>query len=181
MLHANLLPDEEKKNISFEQWIRVITFFGVAVNSILIIGITLLAPAYLPLYFQNRELERALSIQQQATQRISVDHILRSIAQIQAIITSLQQTADRPSSALSLFDLFVVPRPGIAISTFSVDKKAAVSLAGTAATRNNLLLFEQYLRDSARFQDITSPLTNIIHETNITFTFKATLKPNYAL
>ena len=181
MLHSNLLPDEEKKIIMLEQWLRVITFFGVTINSILIIGITLLAPAYLPLYFQNRELERALSIQQQAAQRINADQILRSASQVQAAINSLKQATDHPSGALSMFDLFATPRQGIVITTFSIDKKAVVSLAGTAATRNNLLMFEQYLRDSSRFQDITSPLTNIIQETNITFTFKATLKPGYAL
>ena len=181
MLHANLLPDEEKKNISLEQWLRVITFFGIAVNSILVIGITLLAPAYLPLYFQNREFERALSIQQEAAQRIHADQISQSAMRIQTIIGSLQKAAGNPSGALSLFDLFTSSPSGVVVSSFSIDKKAVVSLAGNAATRKDLLIFEQYLRDSARFQDITSPLTNIIQEKNIIFTFKATLKPNYAL
>ena len=181
MLYANLLPDEEKKIITLEQWLRVITFFGIALNSILIIGITMLAPSYLPLSSQNRELQHALSIQQETAQRINVDQISRNASRIQAVIASLRQTADRPGGALSLFDLFAAPQPGVVITAFSVDKNAAVSLVGNAATRNNLLTFEQYLRDSSRFQDITSPLTNIIQETNITFTFKATLKPNYAL
>ena len=181
MLHTNLLPNEEKKIITLEQRLRVITFFGIAVNSILIIGNTMLAPAYLPLYFQNRELGRALSIQQQAAQRINANQISQVAAQIQTMIGLLRQTADRPSGALSVFDLFTAPQSGIVITAFSVDKNAIVSLAGNAATRNNLLIFEQYLRDSSRFQDITSPLTNIIQEKNIMFTFKATLKPNYTL
>ena len=181
MFHANLLPDEEKKIVTLEQWLRVITFFGVAINGILVIGITMLAPAYLPLYFQNRELERAFSIQQQAARQVNAEQIVRSAAHIQAVIASLHQATDRPSGALAIFDLFAAPPSGVVITAFSVDKGATVSLVGNATTRNNLLMFEQNLRDSSRFQDITSPLTNIIQETNITFTFKATLKPGYAL
>ena len=148
---------------------------------VLIIGITLLAPAYLPLYFQSRELERALAIQNDAARRINAAQILQHASQIKSVVNSLHQTVDRPSGALFVFDLFTAARPGILITAFSVDKNAGASVTGNAATRNDLLLFEQYLRDSSRFQDITSPLTNIIQETNINFTFKGTLKPDYAL
>ena len=181
MLHTNLLPEQEKKIIVTEQWLRVVKFFGIAASGILIIGLTLLAPSYLPLYFQSRELKRALSIQNDAARRINADQIRRDASQIKSVINSLHQTIDRPNGALSIFDLLTALRPGILITAFSVNKKAGISMTGNAATRSDLLLFEQYLRDSSRFQDITSPLTNIIQETNINFTFKGTLKPSYAL
>ena len=53
MLHTNLLPEEEKKAIILEKSLRIIKFFGITVIATLIIGITLLAPSYIPLYFQN--------------------------------------------------------------------------------------------------------------------------------
>ena len=181
MLHTNLLPQQERNIIATEQWLRIVKFFAIAANGILLFGITLLAPSYLPLYFQSRELERALSIQDEAAARINTPQILQSAARIQSVIDSLYQTIDRPSGTLSIFDLLTATKPGILITAFSVDKNAAVSITGNAATRDDLLLFEQYMRDSSRFQDITSPLTNIIQEINITFMFKGTLKPDYAL
>ena len=181
MLHTNLLPQEEKKIISLEQWLRIVRFFGFATTAILMIDTILLAPVYLPLYFQNLELKRSLSIQQEAIKKKNADKLSQDAMRIKAIVFSLRQTENHPSNALPLFDLFTAPQSGIVITTFSVDKNGNVSLTGIAATRNDLLMFEQYLRDSSRFADITSPIANIITETNINFIFRATLKSGYVL
>ena len=181
MLHTNLLPQEEKKIISLEQWLRIVRFFGIATTVILIIGTILLAPAYLPLYFQNNELKRSLSVQQEAIKKINADQLSKDATRIKAIVFSLRQTENNPNNALPLFDLFTAPQSGIVVTTFSIDKNGNVSLVGIAATRNDLLMLEQHLRDSSRFADITSPLTNIITETNINFNFRATLKSGYVL
>ena len=181
MLHSNLLPNEQKKIIVLEQWLYVIRFFGIAGSGILIVGIILLAPSYLPLYFQNQELERSLSLQRQAAQHINSDDISQRVLQVKAVIASLHQAMDRPSGVLPIFDLLTAFQQGIVITTFSVDKNANISLMGNAATRNDLLALEQRLRDSSKFQDIASPLANIIQEANINFNFKGTLRPAYAL
>ena len=181
MLHTNLLPEEEKKTIILEKWFRILKFFAIAIIATLLINITLLAPSYLPLYFQNRELQHSLSIQQETAKKNDSKQIAARASHIQAIIASLRQASDNASNALNIFDLLAVRQSGILISGFTVDKNAAVRITGKAATRSDLLIFEQRLRDSSRFQDIASPLANIIQETNITFSFKGTLKSNYAL
>ena len=181
MLCINLLPEQEKKTIAFEQWQRIIRFFGISVSMVLLIGIALLAPSYLPLYFQRNALQYSLAIQQDAAKRIHANTIAQDSLRIKSIISSLRPYSDIQNNALTLFDLLLTHQSGIIITSFSIDKSAHVSLAGNASTRNNLLLFEQRLRDSAQFQDIASPLANIIQEANINFTFNATLKPSYAL
>ncbi len=181
MLHTNLLPEEEKKAIILEQWFRVIKFLSIPVIGTLLIDIALLAPSYLPLYFQNRELQHSLSIQQETTKRINTNQISATVSSIKTTITSLRQASDNPNNALSMFDLLVTQQSGITISGFTIDQKATVTITGRAATRNDLLAFEQHLRDSSRFQDLASPLANIIQETNITFNFQGTLKSAYAL
>ena len=181
MLHTNLLPQEEKKVISLEQWLRIVRFFGIATIAILIIGTILLAPAYLPLYFQNNELKRSLSIQQEATKKINADQLSKDATRIKAIVFSLRQTKNHPSNVLPLFDLFTAPQAGIVVTAFSIDKNGNISLSGTAATRNDLLMLEERLRNSSRFTDITSPIDLLVPPTNIHFDFRATLKSGYAL
>ncbi len=181
MLDANLIPEEQKKIIASEQWLRVVRFFGIGATAILIIGIALLAPSYLPLYFQSRELERDLAMRQVEGKKINADEIVAVVSNIQSIISSLRQSAANPTGALGIFDLLTANQRGIDISAFTIDKLGNVSITGHANTRTDLLAFEQRLRGSSHFQDITSPLANMIQETDISFNFKGTLKPNYTL
>lgn len=180
MLHTNLLPEEEKKAIFLEKSFRIIKFFGITVIGVLIIGITLLVPSHLPLYFQNNELKNSLSAQQEAAKKIDYGKITSDTLRIQATISSLRQTADNSSAALDIFDLLAAQQTGIIISEFTIDQNASIIIVGNAATRNDLLAFEQYLRNSSRFRDLASPLTNIIKEANINFNLRGTIKQNYA-
>lgn len=181
MLHTNLLPEEEKKAIALEKSLRIIKFFGISLGGIFVIGITLLAPSYLPLYFQNRELQHLLSVSQETAKKIDEGKIISDALQIQAIITSLRQGTNNASSALDTFDLLAAEQPGVIITAFTMSEKAEITITGNAATRSDLLALEQRLRDSSRFQDITSPLADIIQEININFHLKGTLKPQFTL
>ncbi len=181
MLTTNLLPPEEQKVITTEKWLRVIRFLGFAGSGMLIIGITLLAPSYLPLYFENRELIHSLALQREAMEKIDANRVMQDAMTIQSTIASLRKSTERPALSLAMFDLFAAPQRGIMITSFAIDNNRNVSFSGNAMTRDDLLRFEQYVRDSARFQDITSPLANIIQEANISFNFQATLKPGLTL
>ena len=180
MLNTNLLPEEEKNIIILERSLRMIKFFGIAVMGTLITGIALLTPSYLPLYFQNNELKHLLSIQQEAAEKMGGGEVLSKASYVQTTISSLRQTADNSHAALDMFDLLAIKQPGIIVSEFAIDENANIAIIGNAATRNDLLAFEQRLRDSSRFQDITSSLIDIIQEININFRLKGTLKPLFA-
>lgn len=180
MLSTNLLLEEEKKAIILEKSFRIIKFFGISISGTLIIGITLLSPSYLPFYFQNREFTHQLSVRQEAAKKIDEAKIIWDALQLQGAITSLRQNADNANIALDMLDLLTAQQAGIVVTDFTI-QSADVTISGHAATRNDLLAFEQRLRDSSRFQDIASPLANIIQETNIKFGFKATLKAQFAL
>lgn len=181
MLHANLLPHEEKQILILEQWLRVIIFLGLGVCTAFIIGITFLAPAYSPLYFQGKELERSLEIQKELLKKVGNDHVIRAIVQIKSISASLETAATKHSSGSLIFDTMAPRQAGIVITTLTVDKEGNVIIGGKATTRQTLLGFEQHLRDSGFFQNIASPLANIIRESNIDFTFRGKLKPAYFL
>lgn len=180
MLSTNLLLEEEKKAVILEKSLRVIKFFGISISGTLIIGITLLAPSYLPFYFQNHELTYQLSVRQEAVKKIDGTKIISDALQLKGAITSLRQNANNANIALDMLNLLTAPQAGIVVTDFTI-QNADVTISGHADMRNDLLAFEQRLRDSSRFQDIASPLANIIQETNIKFSFKATLKTQFAL
>jgi len=155
--------------------------FGVGTLIILFVGLTLLVPSYLPLYFQRTDLERALAIEEEALNKIDKARINAMGDKVAKLIASVRDTAEHPEKVSLLYTILTPQLPGIAISSFSVTKEGDVSLGGNAATRRDLLNLEQNLRDSGRFQEIVSPLNNVIRETNITFAIKAKLKLPYRL
>lgn len=181
MLTSNLLPLKEKKEIIFEEWRRVIRFFGIGITFLFMTGATLLTPSYLPLYFQGKELEHQLAIEQEALQKINADQIQQNEDKIIAEISSLQLAAQSPDKASAIFDTFSPQLPGIAVQTFTVNKTGDISVIGNASTRDNLLNFEQYLRNTGHLQDLALPMMNLFPETNINFTFKGKLKSEYGL
>lgn len=181
MLYTNLLPKQEQRVIAIGQWTRIVRFFCLIASTIFFIGTILLVPSYLPLFFQNSDLQRSLFIHQDAAKQINMQQISSDAARIKAIISSLQHTSTNPTAALDLFDLFSEEHPGITISSFTIDQNGAITITGHAATRNDLLALEQLLRNSSRFKDLAYPLTNIIQEADINFSFRGTLKPQYNL
>ena len=181
MLQTNLLPKEEAKIISMEQWLRVIRFTGIGTSAALVIGITFLAPAFLPLYFQSKELQRSFAIQTESIKKIDIEQITKTATRIKTIADSLSHASQQRNPASLIFDTLSPDKTGILITALSADKNGSILIAGKAATRLNLLDFEEHLRDSGFFQDIAAPLANIIRETDIDFTFRGKLKSSYSL
>ncbi|MDP3769394.1 MAG: hypothetical protein Q8R40_00460 [bacterium] len=181
MLHTNLLPDEEKQIVILEQWLRVITFLGLGTCGAFLIGITFLAPAYMPLYFQAKELDRSLTIQKELLKKMNDDKASDTAFQIKNIAASLEQASAKHSPGSLIFDAISPQRPGIVVTTLTVDKEGNIIISGKAATRQNLLGFEEHLRNSGFFQNIAVPLANIIRESDVNFTFRGKLKPSYFL
>lgn len=181
MLTSNLLPLKEKREVMFEKWRRVIKFFGINTTLLFFVGTTLLTPSYLPLYFQGKELTYQLAIQEEALQRINTDQIKQNEKKILSKILSLRQAAEIPNKASLLFDAFSPQLQGITVQTFTINKAGDISFIGNASTRENLLDFEQYLRNTGRLQDLTFPMMNLFPQTNINFTFKGKIKSIYGL
>lgn len=179
MLHTNLLPESEKLVVSYEWWQRIIHFFGFMGLCILAVGIILLAPAYLPSYVGRKELERLLVLEESARDTDSI-RIKAEATALRAMVASVQEFSEHRPKATQLFDVILNRQPGIEVSGMTIDV-GTVSITGHADARRNLLAFEQHLKDTGMFTAISSPLSNIIRETNITFTLQALLIKDFEL
>ncbi len=59
---------------------------------------------------------------------------------------------------------------GIVLSQFSFDKKNNfLELNGTAATRDDFLIFKKQLEESNLVKNLKSPLTNLLYQNNVKF------------
>lgn len=178
MLTTNLLPLQEKKSIEREKTRRAVRYFAYLLSLIFWLGSILLLPAFLPAFFEEKEFLRSLFIEKNASEELRVEDSLDRARRIKTILSSLRARAATPRSISSFFEgIRREAGESIMISTFSVKKDGAVFIAGSARTRRDLLDFEQRLRDSGRFLEISSPLSNLIREADVNFSIQGKLKP----
>lgn len=177
MLTANLLPPQEKKLLKREMSRRLIKFFAGGITIVLTFGSILILPSFFALYFQERELERSFLFEKEASESLGIPKTIADFRKFDVLLDSLASFAGGASRASDILDEMIKSAgPGVAVTSLTVRKGGEVTMLGVARGRSDLLNFEKNLRDSGRFQNISSPLSNIVRENNINFTLQGTLK-----
>ena len=179
MLSTNLLPFQEKKALQYEDARRIILLFAVSLVGILLIGIILLFPSYISHMLERRELEYRLAVVDEAVNKLEVQRTLTRVASTKSALTMIQNFALISGRLPAFLHFFAAEKSGIRITTISAHRDATVTITGSANTRSNLLDFEKSLRDANMFQELHSPISNILREVNINFTFEGTLREHY--
>lgn len=182
MLSTNLLPPRQKNLIKFEEIRRGVRFFAVAAVLVFIAASALLSPSYLPIIMATRDFERRLSMEEETARAFRSAETINEAKQLGRRLQSLKERFSAPPKASPLLSQFLIELPsGITVSSFILKKDGEVSVRGGAETRKDLLEFEQILRESEKFEAISSPLSNIIRETDINFFIQGKLKARFKL
>mgnify|MGYP001575828911 CR=1 FL=1 len=177
MLTANLLPPAEKRFLALERIRRIISFFAVLIGAAFVLGIFFILPTYFVLTFEVKELLHSLDIEEKASRELDVDAIFDKASNLRKAMAAIRGGGEtsRKSSEL-MDDFFLIKSGAVSITTLNIRKDGTFSISGIAQTRRSLLDFEGALRDSGKFQDISSPFSNIIPERNIHFTLQGKYK-----
>lgn len=181
MLTTNLLPPQSQKAVRLEEVRRIIRFFAIGIAFILAFGLLILAPSYFLNIAVRQELERSLALEKEASARLGVGDLTARISATSRVFRSLKENVSLSVRASRVSDeIFNRAGSGIEIKQLSI-RAGDVVMRGRAAARRDLLDFEKRLRESEMIQDISSPLKNIIKETDITFDIQVRLKPKFNL
>ncbi len=177
MLTTNLLPAREKKEIRLEESRRVIILLSGFLVANFIAASLLLFPSYLPLVIERRGLEDSLRLEETAALNLGVKEKIASMQRVVSVVNAVRSYAAESSRPSTLLQSFLENSgQGISISFLSINKNGEFTLIGRAATRRDLLGFEGRLREGKKIEDLSSPLSNIVRETNISFSLQGKLK-----
>lgn len=177
MLKTNLLPEKEKKIIKLERTRRALIFFAAVASLIFLLGSLLLLPSYLPAFLERKELERSLEWEKKVSSELGITDLITQVMTIKKTVDSIHAFVSNPPRTSALFSQFFANSgPEIDITNLDISHKGDILIQGKAKTRKGLLEFEQKLREDGLFQNISSPLSNIIQETNINFTIQGNLE-----
>lgn len=170
MLTTNLLPPSAQKAVFLEETRRIVRFFAGGIMVVIAVGLVLLVPPYFLNVAVRQELERSLALEEDASTKAGVDDLTARMAATNNAIDSLKKNVSGSSLASRISDeIFSSAGPEIGIQQLTVRSNGDITMHGFAVTRSDLLGFEKKLRESEHIKDVSSPLRNIIKETDIEF------------
>ncbi len=181
MLSINLLPRQEKQAVHAEETFRLVLFFTALAILVFAVGLVFLMPSFLSTRLAEQEFARSLALEDETARHQAVREVMAQARGAEEAIAEIRSYAASPSRASLILERFFASGGGVAIHSLVIRKQGELALTGYAATRQELLRFEEALRNSDRFHEITFPLSNITRERDIQFTVQGKLKPEYGL
>lgn len=179
MLNLNLLPPAEKEKLIYVWRARALAVIAGGFIAVLVVSAVLLLPTFFLLFFQKAEAIRAVAIGREAEERIGVKERIEAVERINRLATSVRDHEARRGDLFGLFASLFGNVPGdVALRSVAFRSQAReVTLRGFAPTRQGLLRFLENLEADPRVARVSSPVANLIRETDIDFTVAITLKP----
>jgi len=177
MLKLNLLPPEEKKRLELDRLGRLLASFSVHLAIGLAIFVLILVNAYFCIRILIKAQNDLVEVRQndeKAQHQVKVESEIKQANQQarqiyikQAGLTILTPILEEVSK--------IVPS-GIYLTGLSYQAaENQINLSGRANNRDRLLAFEDSLKKSPHFREIEAPLSNLIKQTDINFSFTINL------
>ena len=159
----------------------MIVFLAVLAALVFAAGFLFLAPSFLVTRLAEQKFLSSLAAEDQAAGRDITRRTILRVRSTGEVIAEVRLAVAQLPRASALLERFFAAGEGISVTSFLIRKDGTMALSGHATTRAQLLRFEETLRASDRFHEITFPLSNIVRERDIEFSMQGKLKPDYGL
>jgi len=177
MFKFNLLPPQEKKELELVKFCRLLIFLSFRLIAVLIIFILILATTYLFLSILVKAQSDLIELRQnneKTKHQVEVEDNIRQINQGAKKVLVKQDESIIWTPILE--KISEITPSGIYLIDFSYRaSNDQINIVGWARNRDKLLTFENSLKQTPYFKEIESPLSNLIKQTDINFSF--ILKP----
>ncbi|MBU1255743.1 PilN domain-containing protein [Patescibacteria group bacterium] len=173
MIKLNLLPPREKEKLELDKLNNLIFFLAVRIAIFLLIFTLLLIVTYYSLFILLKEQERLIEINEN-------DIRIQQLVKIEEKIKNVNQHLDKIHLKQKesvvwtpiLEELAKITPLGVYLSNFSYKLSInKINLSGWAESRDKLIRFKDSLEESVLFNNLESPLSNLIKKNDIDFNF----------
>lgn len=175
MLNLNLLPPKDKENIRFEERRRLVVFtFLVTVVIFVFLNIFLL-PAYFITALHRKSFLQALEAAERSDRVANTKKTESTVIELNRVLEKIKKGGKKTVTLSDFIEQMINDTGGkIFFSQISYKSRKEISIGGFSPTRNDLLAFEKKISGHEFLKNAASPITNIVKESNINFTIKAT-------
>ncbi len=179
MLKLNLLPLQDKKNLESAELSRLVASLAVWFLIFLIIFTLLLVSTYFSLSILLEEQKKLIEIRQSDLKTQEVLEIEEKIKQANQLVKQIYLKQEEMILWTPLLEKMteIIPS-GIYLTNFFYQKTDnQITLNGWADWRENLLYFQELLEKNSFFEEVEAPLSNLIKQSDINFSFTLKLVP----
>lgn len=171
----NILPKKEKKKIMLEYRLRLATVATLAVATLILSSLVLLAPAYLIAMEKNKDANNTLTIlQENKGDIVNEKEINAEVSSANKNISLfLKKSTSYIDSPVSFVEkILEIKGSEIKIIGFTYDAsldQERMVITGTARTREGLAGFIDELKKEPTFTSVELPISSYVKSTNIDF------------
>lgn len=178
MLAINLLPPQQIKAREEKEYTRKIVLAFIFCFIILAISFSLLfiLQQTIQKSFLNSQQQELAAFEKYFNQEKNkkIEQEVENINKILSRVSTIEENKTRWSN--TLIELTKITPENLYFSSLKINKQEKkIEIMGLAKTREGLLKFQDNLEKSEYFENVTSPISNIISPENINFTIEARL------
>ncbi len=178
MLNLNLLPPPEKVNVAYEMRSRAVVAVATGFIAIIAVALILVLPTIFFTVFQKSEAVRAVALEtenQMHSNLATEAEVLQSARHLADTVLGADRKRFSPSL---LFESIIRDTPPtLRLEALRVHPEGKeLTIRGFAPTRSSLLTFLANLQKDSLIAKASSPVANLIKETDITFSISATVR-----
>ncbi|MBI5045542.1 MAG: hypothetical protein HZC14_00855 [Candidatus Niyogibacteria bacterium] len=180
----NLLPPADQKKVATERFLRFCVVACVGLACVFAVALAFLAPSYLYLILQSRELERGLQIEKESPELRKAESIESAIKDLNNRVGALHGSLALLRDPAKEIDAVLRFQPfGISFHTFFYkankgESVGTLTVLGYADTREALLKFVDKLEQSGFFGKVYSPISNLLSREKVEFSLVLDIKKN---
>lgn len=170
----NLLPKEQKKELTKEYYVRLVTVVSVLLAGAVGIGYIALLPVYMHTIGELDISEAAYELHQKNVQDARV--LTEEVAESTAMLSFLEEKYEQVKMTTLLDEVFAARFEGVSVTGFSYRRKDSVFvLQGIAETRDLVVPYARTLESNERFVKVPVPFSNLAKNTDLEFTLSIEL------
>jgi len=171
----NLIPNEEKKKMSKDFYLRLVTVFFIMLSMSLLVASVAILPAYFLSSAEEYSINAKLALQDNEPISAPDQNTLTTIKDLKIklnLIENAQKNHDIFSEKV-INEIILKKMPNIKITEISYknDPKTGkkIDISGRASSREVLLSFRRALEDDTAFLKVDLPISNFVKGSNIKF------------
>lgn len=179
MLKLNLLSSKQKEELEWEKNRRLAVFSAGVLFILLTFFALLLYSGIFYINIQLEPIETEIEVESAREETQAAKDLEKNIQVFIRRLSSLHEIQENGDDyALLLRELALLPPDDVVVGTITVTETTgkessvgAVRIAGHAETRNQVIEFEDAIKQNAHFGNLDSPFSNKNKERDIDFTF----------
>lgn len=173
MIKLNLLPPKEKREAKLAGLIHWLVFLAVPISFFLLVFILFLTSTFLSLLIMTKTQDEAIKIRENDFKTQDLLETEEKIAEINQVLDQVhRKQSETVSWTPILEEISKITPKRIYLTNFSYNQsKNTIILIGWAEERKDVLFMEKLLKESPFFDQVNSPLSNLLKQNNIDFSF----------